>query len=65
MVHRDKILENILFEPIDYIPLKIPFHRKYGKRSNKLDEGEIIKDKCSARFEIIKLTDFGLSKKSL
>ena len=63
VVHRDIKLENILFEPIDYIPSKTQYYRKSDNRDTKLDEGKFIKGKGGAGIGFIKLTDFGLSKK--
>lgn len=65
VVHRDIKLENILYESIDFVPSdnKTQHYRKSDNKDTKLDEGKFIKGKGGAGIGLIKLTDFGLSKR--
>lgn len=63
VVHRDIKLENILYESIDLIPSDKQHYRHSDNKSTKLDEGKFIKGKGAAGIGLVKLTDFGLSKR--
>lgn len=63
VVHRDIKLENILYEPIDFIPSDEQHYRKSDNKDTKLNEGKFVKGKGGAGIGIVKLTDFGLSKR--
>lgn len=58
---RDIKPENILFEPIPFIPTKNP-RPKSAEDEDKEDEGEFIKGVGSGGIGRIKIADFGLSK---
>lgn len=58
---RDIKPENILFEPIPFIPIKNPKPRS-AEDEDKVDEGEFVKGVGSGGIGKIKIADFGLSK---
>lgn len=58
---RDIKPENILFNPIPFIPSKNPKPKQPGDE-DKVDEGEFIKGVGSGGIGQIKIADFGLSK---
>jgi serine/threonine-protein kinase RCK2 len=53
--------ENILFEPIPFVPSKVPKPKQPGDE-DKVDEGEFIPGQGAGGIGRIKIADFGLSK---
>ena len=60
--YRDIKPENILFDPIAYIPSSPHRRRGYGFDENKEDEGIFVKEVGGGGIGTVKLADFGLSK---
>lgn len=53
--------ENILFDPIEFVPSKVPKPKQPGDE-DKVDEGEFLPGKGAGGIGEIKIADFGLSK---
>ncbi|KAL5610906.1 hypothetical protein FOBRF1_007023 [Fusarium oxysporum] len=61
VVHRDVKPENILYNPVPFVPSKNPRLKQPGDE-DKVDEGEFMKGIGSGGIGQIKIADFGLSK---
>ena len=61
MACRDIKPENILFNPIPFMPAKTPKPKQAGDE-DKVDEGEFVKNIGAGGIGQIKIADFGLSK---
>lgn len=59
--HSDIKPENILFNPIPFVPSKVPKPKQPGDE-DKVDEGEFIHGQGAGGIGEIKIADFGLSK---